>query len=86
MPDVAALQGDLHCALLGLCAAGVSDWADGYVAKKTNAQSVLGSYLDPLADKVTDIKWGEKRFESGMRAIELFQAVCQALKHWWAPQ
>eukprot|EP00959_Pyramimonas_sp_CCMP1952_P211115 4418459-Pyramimonas_sp.AAC.3 len=45
------VQGDLHHALVGLFAAGVSDWADGYVAKMTNAQSVLGSYLDPLADK-----------------------------------
>ena len=34
------------------CSAGVSDWADGYVAKQYGQQSVLGSYLDPLADKV----------------------------------
>lgn len=33
-------------------AAGVSDAIDGYLAKKLNAQSVLGSYLDPLADKL----------------------------------
>ena len=30
----------------------MSDWADGYVAKRYGQQSVLGSYLDPLADKV----------------------------------
>ena len=30
----------------------MSDWADGYVAKQYGQQSVLGSYLDPLADKV----------------------------------
>jgi cardiolipin synthase (CMP-forming) len=37
-------------ALLGL--AGVSDWLDGYVARRYAIPSVLGSYLDPLADKV----------------------------------
>lgn len=33
-------------------AAGVSDAIDGYLAKKLDARSVLGSYLDPLADKL----------------------------------
>jgi cardiolipin synthase len=32
-------------------AAGISDAADGYIAKRFGAQSELGSYLDPLADK-----------------------------------
>ncbi len=32
--------------------AGLSDWADGYTAKHWGQSSVLGSYLDPLADKV----------------------------------
>lgn len=33
-------------------AAGVSDGVDGYIAKRFDAESVLGSYLDPIADKV----------------------------------
>lgn len=33
-------------------AAGVSDAIDGYLAKRLDAHSVLGSYLDPLADKL----------------------------------
>ena len=33
-------------------AAGVSDAVDGFLAKRFNMQSVLGAYLDPLADKV----------------------------------
>lgn len=33
-------------------AAGVSDGVDGFIAKRFNAESILGSYLDPLADKV----------------------------------
>jgi cardiolipin synthase len=32
--------------------AGVSDAADGFIAKRFNARTSLGSYLDPLADKV----------------------------------
>jgi len=32
-------------------AAGVSDAIDGYIAKKMGQATVLGSYLDPLADK-----------------------------------
>lgn len=37
-----------------ICAihAGWSDWLDGYLARLLDQQSVLGSYLDPLADKV----------------------------------
>lgn len=32
--------------------AGWSDWLDGYLARLLGQQSILGSYLDPLADKV----------------------------------
>lgn len=32
--------------------AGVTDGLDGYIAKKFNAQTYLGSILDPLADKI----------------------------------
>eukprot|EP01018_Ginkgo_biloba_P010390 Gb_27275 [translate_table: standard] len=39
-------------AFVGLLVAGVSDWLDGYVARRLRVNSVLGSYLDPLADKV----------------------------------
>ncbi|KAG0620630.1 hypothetical protein M758_4G231100 [Ceratodon purpureus] len=39
-------------ALVGLLLAGGSDWLDGYMARRQGINSVLGSYLDPLADKV----------------------------------
>ena len=31
---------------------GWSDWLDGYLARLLDQQTVLGSYLDPIADKV----------------------------------
>ncbi len=31
--------------------AGISDGVDGFIAKQFNQQTVLGAYLDPLADK-----------------------------------
>ncbi|KAL3850856.1 hypothetical protein ACJIZ3_012738 [Penstemon smallii] len=39
-------------AFVGLAISGASDWLDGYVARKMRINSVVGSYLDPLADKV----------------------------------
>jgi hypothetical protein len=38
--------------LLGVAAAALSDWADGYVARRLSLQSVAGTYLDPLGDKI----------------------------------
>lgn len=37
------------CALV---ISGTTDWLDGFLARKMNIDSVFGSYLDPLADKV----------------------------------
>jgi cardiolipin synthase len=39
-------------ALLGCMAFGVSDWLDGYLAQRLNQRTTLGTFLDPMADKV----------------------------------
>src|SRR5689334_7630938 len=34
------------------CLAGITDWLDGYVARALQAQSNIGRFLDPIADKL----------------------------------
>jgi cardiolipin synthase len=38
-------------ALIVLMLSGISDWADGVLARKLNQMSALGALLDPLADR-----------------------------------
>lgn len=46
------VTGDYDMALGGLLYAGVSDWLDGYLARRLKLHTVMGSYLDPAADKL----------------------------------
>ncbi len=46
------IQGNYRKALLIFILAGVSDLADGLIARAWHQKSRLGSYLDPLADKL----------------------------------
>ena len=39
-------------ALLLTIPIGISDWADGYLARRLQVTSKLGTYIDPAADKV----------------------------------
>ncbi|GAX74686.1 hypothetical protein CEUSTIGMA_g2134.t1 [Chlamydomonas eustigma] len=41
-----------HWALAAITVSGATDWLDGYLARRMNLQSVVGSYLDPLGDKM----------------------------------
>ena len=46
------ITGRMQAAFLVFVAAGISDAVDGFIAKRFNSQTELGSYLDPLADKL----------------------------------
>jgi len=46
------IQGQYRKALLVFLLAGLSDMADGLVARRWHQKSPLGAYLDPLADKL----------------------------------
>ena len=36
----------------GIVVFAFTDWLDGYIARKYNQQTVMGAFLDPLADKI----------------------------------
>ena len=42
-------------ALLLFLASSLTDYLDGYFARKFNATSILGEILDPISDKITII-------------------------------
>lgn len=44
-------EGEFTIAFWLFVLAGISDALDGFIAKRFHAESVLGSYLDPIADK-----------------------------------
>ena len=46
------VSGHTKAAFAAFVIAGVSDAADGYLAKHYNMETELGAYLDPLADKM----------------------------------
>ena len=46
------LTGQTQAAFLVFVCAGISDAVDGYLAKRFDWRTELGSYLDPLADKL----------------------------------
>jgi cardiolipin synthase len=48
-----AIACDMKGVALGGCVFfGFTDWLDGYVAKRYNMKSILGGFLDPMADKI----------------------------------
>ncbi|WIB59724.1 CDP-alcohol phosphatidyltransferase family protein [Curtobacterium sp. MCLR17_007] len=52
---VLVVQGHPGWALLSLVVLGVSDWADGFIARKFDQGSKLGKALDPIADRLAII-------------------------------
>ncbi len=49
---LADVPGRYVVALVVFVAAAASDWLDGYIARRRAQTSVLGAFLDPLADKL----------------------------------
>lgn len=49
---IAVIDGEIGKALLIFVVAGVTDALDGFIARFYGQQSLLGSYLDPIADKL----------------------------------
>lgn len=49
---LALLTGRDDWALISFLLAGLSDGVDGFIARHFNQKSVLGAYLDPMADKL----------------------------------
>ena len=75
-------------ALIGVVSFGFTDWLDGYLAKKLNQRSIIGAFLDPLADKVMigsltlGLTWkGLIPFELGALILsrDLFLSTCAIL-------
>jgi cardiolipin synthase len=48
----AILRGHEHMALAVLLLAAITDYLDGWVARRLQVESALGAYLDPIADKL----------------------------------
>ncbi len=49
---IAVAEGDFRLALWTLVVAGLTDALDGWMARRFDMESVVGAYLDPIADKL----------------------------------
>ena len=49
---IAVITGMASFAVFAFIFAALTDWLDGFLARKLNAQSALGAFLDPIGDKV----------------------------------
>mmetsp|Transcript_11495 Transcript_11495/g.16089 ORF Transcript_11495/g.16089 Transcript_11495/m.16089 type:complete len:335 (-) Transcript_11495:128-1132(-) len=46
------ISGNYETAVIGCVYCGFTDYLDGFIAKRYDMSTVLGTYLDPLADKI----------------------------------
>ena len=71
-------------------AAAVTDWADGYLARKWNQTSAFGAFLDPVADKLMVaaalIVLTEKGFVDPFASLIIIgrEITISALREWMA--
>lgn len=72
--------------------AGVTDWFDGYLARKLNQSTPLGAFLDPVADKlivVVSLVILAEAFNSPLLTVPALiivgrEVVISALREWMA--
>ncbi|MDX8412941.1 MAG: CDP-alcohol phosphatidyltransferase family protein [Mariprofundales bacterium] len=69
------LRDEAKLALFVLFAAGISDMLDGAIARFFNQRTIVGAYLDPLADKMMLISTMVTLFYLGVVPLFLFLAV-----------
>jgi len=71
----ALLRGEAELALFLLLIAGISDLLDGAIARIFDQRTLVGAYLDPLADKLMLITTMVTLFYLGVVPLFLFLAV-----------
>lgn len=79
------------CALVFLCAA-ITDWLDGYLARRSGQMTAFGAFLDPVADKLivaTALVLLTERFDTlfiTLAAVVVIgrEIVISALREWMA--
>lgn len=82
-------------------AAAITDWADGYFARKMNLQTAFGAFLDPVADKlivstalivlIADPKVLSNVYSTWLLAVSVAvivgrEIVVSALREWMATE
>ena len=68
------IQEEYKLAIFGCVLAGASDFIDGYLAKNYDGCTVLGTYLDPLSDKILINGLAISLWYSGILPIPLIMA------------
>ena len=80
-----------YIALVIFAAASITDWFDGYLARKNNLVTNFGKFMDPLADKLlvcSAMIWfviiiiGREFIISGFRLIAAENGIVIAANYW----
>ena len=63
------IQGSFFHALIVFIVASLSDALDGFLARVLKQQTVLGAYLDPIADKALLARFDARRAALGQETL-----------------